>query len=662
MPPRKRGFSVVHSNRGENSPLYVKISVRDADGHPTSRLIGSIGRASDFSSEEEKLEKASSVYEAWRKKNSGNTATVVLDCEKDCEYPTVRLGRLYIAKYLRELGIVDKLGRLKGENRAKYQFDLAAIVETLIESQILCPGSKRKEFLSGSGLGFPEGVGLHDVYRALEVLSAHSAEINAFSYRKIKEHDKKGTNVYYYDCTNFYYTQGSEGELLGTKKAKEGMVAPLVQMGLLIDERGYLVGMLVFDGRSSEQPSLEEQIKQISGHVDMSSVVVCTDAGLCSFRNKMLLSRSGRAYITTQPVLGRTVPSLVKDYVTLDSCFRASDGTEMSVEKLKEDYLKAEEGGDAAEAARLRSLTLFKDAWFELSVVRRQAKREKGKRASWSEDEPDLSKEEALRTGDDVRYTVTYEKQGGGPDEKPKGKNRFYSRLLVSFSLKYWLKEMAELKEKRARIEALAKNGTEIGGLPKELSGYAKVEHATKDGEVADVQVVSADEAAFAEAERFAGYYVQATNLGDPAADLYAVSRMRWQIEYCFRTMKTNLDARPIFLTDTAHIRGHFTVVFLALQTMRYMMYRLYAAEGNGDRVLGRAENSIVTAEAVMEELRRMRGRILPTEEGREVVLGAEKNELNMLMAKAFGMSMSKQFLKIDALEKYSGLKIGKKG
>lgn len=62
-----------------------------------------------------------------------------------------------------------------------------------------------------------------------------------------------------------------------------------------------------------------------------------------------------------------------------------------------------------------------------------------------------------------------------------------------------------------------------------------------------------------------------------------------------------------------------------------------------------------------MEELRRMRGCTLPTEEGREVVLGAEKNELNMLMAKAFGMSMSKQFLKIDALEKYSGLKIGKK-
>ena len=51
---------------------------------------------------------------------------------------------------------------------------------------------------------------------------------------------------------------------------------------------------------------------------------------------------------------------------------------------------------------------------------------------------------------------------------------------------------------------------------------------------------------------------------------------------------------------------------------------------------------------------------ILPTQEGRDIVLGAQKNELNMLMAKAFGLSLTKQFLKIDVLENYSGLKIEK--
>ena len=98
---------------------------------------------------------------------------------------------------------------------------------------------------------------------------------------------------------------------------------------------------------------------------------------------------------------------------------------------------------------------------------------------------------------------------------------------------------MAELKEKRACIEALAQSGMEISELPKELSGYAKMGHVTKD------------------------------------------------------------------------------------------------------------------VEAVMEELKGMKGGILPTEDGRKVILRAEKDRLSMLMAK--------QFLRIDTLEKYSGLKIEKK-
>lgn len=421
MPAKKKGYTIYPSNKGKNSPLYVKISIRNAEGRSTTKKIGSIGRRSDFSSTEEMEKKAAVVYEEWKKANSGNIATIVLDCEKDSDFPTLHLGRLYIAKYLRELGLIEKLGNLKGEKKAKYQFDLASIVETLIESQILCPGSKRNEFLSDKGLGFDKDVRLHDIYRALDVLAAHSAEINAYSYKKIKEHDGKNTNVYYYDCTNFYYTQGSEGELLGTKKAKEGMVAPLVQMGLLIDEWGYLIGMVIFEGKSNEQPSLEAQIRQISQHISMSSVIVCTDAGLCSFKNKMLLSRDGRAYITTQPVLGKAVPSMVKDYVTLDSNFRTSAGAEYKVEKLKEEYVKAAESGNEDEMKRLKSITLFKDAWFELSVTKRTAEKEKGKkRRKWTEWEADLEEDDVTDTGKDVQYIVTYEKKGGGPDEKAK--------------------------------------------------------------------------------------------------------------------------------------------------------------------------------------------------------------------------------------------------
>ncbi len=659
MPARKNGYSVIRNKRKGRLALYVKVSATK-EGKSSSLSLGFIGFDTDFPSEEAIQEKAASVYAEWKERTGGNVATVRFHADRDSEYRTVHFGRLYIARFLRELGIIDKLGNLKGEKNAKYRFDFAGIVETLIESQILCPGSKRHAFLADGddGMGFGEGIEIQHVYRALDVLAAHSDEINAYSYKRIRKLAKINTMIYYYDCTNFYYTQRSEGELLGVKKAKEGMVAPLVQMGLLIDENGYLVGMTIFNGKESEQPSLANQIEALSPHVRMESVVVCTDAGLCSFKNKRLLSKDGRGYITTQPVLGTKAPDLVKEYVACDGPMRSGAGEEMKVGELKERYAKAVEEKNGAEARRLSSITLFKDSWFELSLIKRTAKKGEGKRRKWTEEPADVSECEMSGKDPDTEYVIRYKKRTDGVSKNPEGKDRFYSRLLVSFSLKYYLFQIEELEEKRRRIDELASSKARLDAIPKELRGFAKAESATKDGEPADVQIVSVDEDAFAEAKRFAGYYVQATNLGDASRDLYSVSRMRWQIEYCFRTMKTNIDARPIYLTTSDHIRGHFTVVFLALQTLRYMMHRMYEAEGNGGKVLGRAEESKVTADAVMEELRRIKGAVLLAEEGFEFAIGARKNDMNILMAKAFGKSMTKQCMRLDELESYSGLNL----
>ena len=90
-------------------------------------------------------------------------------------------------------------------------------------------------------------------------------------------------------------------------------------------------------------------------------------------------------------------------------------------------------------------------------------------------------------------------------------------------------------------------------------------------------------------------------------------------------------------------------------------MYRSTRAERDEDKRVSEGAQRIredgtrdaKDVEAVMEELKGMQGCILPTEDGRKVILRAEKDRLSMLMAK--------QFLRIDTLEKYSGLKIEKK-
>ena len=652
---KERGYKIsVNYNRdGEPCNVYVKKSVRTATGS-TSVTISILGKYSDFRDEDEIVRKANEAYARWKREKG--TATVVFSEEADCVDDDVRLGSVYISHFLNELGILQKLGALKGETKSKYRFDLSSVARALICSQILDPGSKRHMYLSDSGIPFPDEVALQHVYRSLDVLARHSDEINAYSYKRIRKLMGKDTKLYFYDCTNFYYTQGSEGELLGMKKSKEGIFAPLVQMGLLIDEWGFIVGMLVFKGNRNEQPTLSEQIAAINPHIPMENIVVCTDAGLCSFSNKMYLSKECRAYITTQPIAGTTVPDYVKAWVVNDSGFRDSEGKEEKASDLKRKYEEAVAAGNHAEADRILSRTVYKDAWFMLSVKKRVAEKGKGRRRKWTETDFDPKTDDA-KDDENTDYSVTYSKETY-TEKETEGKAGIFSRLLVSFSMKYYLLQKRELDEKRRKARELAGSGKRLDAIPKELRGFLDCDHATSEGEVAEEQLVTVDEEAFDEAERYLGYYVQATNLGDSAKDLYLASRMRWQIEYCFRTMKTNLNCFPIYLKTKDHVIGHFTVVCLALQTLRYMMYRLYQEEGHRTEKLGRADGSIVTMDSVIAELRNMTGRKFFAKEGYYFINGSKKTDMSTLMAKAFKLSLTKQVLRIDRLEEYSGLKL----
>lgn len=122
--------------------------------------------------------------------------------------------------------------------------------------------------------------------------------------------------------------------------------------------------------------------------------------------------------------------------------------------------------------------------------------------------------------------------------------------------------------------------------------------------------------------------------------------------------MKTNLDCFPVYLTTSSHIVGHFTIVCLRSRRSAILMYRLYQEEGHATEKLGRAEGSTVTMGSVIDELRRMTGRKFFTKEGYYFINGCKKNDMSVLMAKAFRLSLTKQVLRIDRLEEYSGLKL----
>ena len=70
--------------------------------------------------------------------------------------------------------------------------------------------------------------------------------------------------------------------------------------------------------------------------------------------------------------------------------------------------------------------------------------------------------------------------------------------------------------------------------------------------------IPSIDEDVATEEERYDGFYAVCTNLKDDVATIISINQKRWQIEECFRIMKSEFQARPVYLSRKKSNHGTF--------------------------------------------------------------------------------------------------------
>ena len=98
---------------------------------------------------------------------------------------------------------------------------------------------------------------------------------------------------------------------------------------------------------------------------------------------------------------------------------------------------------------------------------------------------------------------------------------------------------------------------------------------ATADGEAAKIHHYL-DEDKIENEALYDGLYAVCTDLlDDDISDILKVSEGRWQIEECFRILKTDFSARPVYLQDDNRIKAHFLICFLALLSYRILEKKL---------------------------------------------------------------------------------------
>ena len=102
-----------------------------------------------------------------------------------------------------------------------------------------------------------------------------------------------------------------------------------------------------------------------------------------------------------------------------------------------------------------------------------------------------------------------------------------------------------------------------------------KEDHVTNQGEVASAVKLSFDQDKVDYEKGFDGFYAVCTNLEDDAAEIARINKMRWRVEECFRIMKSELKARPVYLSRDDRIKAHFLTCFMALLIYRVLEQKL---------------------------------------------------------------------------------------
>ena len=178
---------------------------------------------------------------------------------------------------------------------------------------------------------------------------------------------------------------------------------------------------------------------------------------------------------------------------------------------------------------------------------------------------------------DDFSYTCT-------DDSGHKKTVKLVEKRIVTYNPKLAEKQKYEINrqvEKAKRLQACQAKKSEYGDSAK----YVSFVSANKNGEKTEGKVkVEINEKAIENARKLAGYNMIITSETHMAAsEIYAAYHNLWRIEESFRIMKSQLDARPVYLQKKETITGHFLICYLAVLLTRilqiYILKDQYGAE-----------------------------------------------------------------------------------
>ena len=207
--------------------------------------------------------------------------------------------------------------------------------------------------------------------------------------------------------------------------------------------------------------------------------------------------------------------------------------------------------------------------------------------------------------------------------------------VIVTYSPKYraYQKRIRDQQISRA-IKMIEQSGKKRKGKNQnDPARFIKTTNVTNDGEIAGKKVCELDLDKIRDEEKYDGFYAVITNLEDDICGILKINRQRWEIEENFRIMKTDFEARPVYVRREDRIKAHFLTCYISLLVYRLLEKRI----GNN-----------YTCNEILSTLRSMQVTLLSKESG--YIPSYKRTVLTDDLHKAFGFHTDYEFISKSAM------------
>lgn len=540
-------------NRNSKNPIYyISQSIRNGK-KTTSFNVCKIGKHSELLAQgiENPLEYAKNQVKKYNNSLLEEKVSYSIDInfeekvspsvENTSKSLSSNIGYFYLQYFYSKLKIKNLLNDISKDR--KFNFNLNDITRFLVFDRILYPKSK---LATVNNLNFyyekPE-FSHQNVLRAMDVLSDNYDLFLNHLFTESNNIVKRDTSVCYYDCTNYYFEIESPDEqcfddvtgeyLYGLRQygpSKEHRPNPIVEMGLFMDKDGIPITMGLFPGNMNEQKTVANLETKMIKSLNNKKLIYCGDAGLGSASIRTFNDMGGRAFIVTQSI--KKLSESLQNELLKDEGFKLlSSDDETTISKLKE-FDKTDP----------KNIHLYNDKAYKSVFVD-------------SNIDLGLIEEKKLKNGN---------------TKLVKSKANLKQRIIITYSRKMaeYQKIIRNKQIERAKI-LISKGVDDIRKGPNDIARFIKNANEEKNTYVLDQDRIEQE-------EKFDGFYAIATNLlNDSAKEIFEINDQRYKIEDCFRVLKTNFDARPVYHRLDNRIVAHFMICYTSLLIYRLLEKKL---------------------------------------------------------------------------------------